>query len=786
MTLRNGEIADLFDLLGDLYELDGAVVYRVLAYRRAAKRFRETAESVWSLSEQGRLTELDDIGDTIAQKVAELRETGTMPALEKLRGRVPESLVEIVRLPGLGAKTARRLWQELDITTLEQLEAAAREGRLQGQAGFGERKEQQLLAQLEAGAAPRKRVFRLDQALELARTVLEPLRAHPACERADEAGSLRRRAETVGDVDVIAAATDGPALTAWLVEQPFVAEVLGHGTTKASVLTHNGVQLDLRVVPPESYGNLLQHFTGSKGHNVRMREDAQRRGMSISEWGIEDVESGEVFRTADEDEVYRHLGYHADPARAARGQRRARAGAPRRAARPRRARATCAATSTCTATGAATASTRCSTWSRPCARAGTSTWRSPTTPPASAWASASRPTTCAGRSRPCSGSARRSTASSCWPAARSTSWATARSTCPTTCSPSSTGCSPRCTWRSGRIPTASRSGCWRRRSIPCVDAIGHPSGRMIGKRDGYAFDVEALVGACAAHGTFLEINSQPHRLDLRPGARAARARRRRQARDLHRRAPARGARLPGARGLHGPARRRHGGRRRQHAAAGQARGAAQAGQGRADVSEPDRSSEGLVFVSTGRRLAAAKVGRRWHEVRGPLMIAAALASIQALLLFVVLRMLQDWGVSLRWFVPIVALTTLALVAWLGLVRAAFGRVVPLGQAPAAAILETLEAVRGALRGGFDAASAQVVAYEIRERLGYAAVSVVRPRARARARRPRRRSPRRGPRRRRRARSTRCSSGACRGCPWAGSTAATAATARCARPSSRRS
>ena len=150
-ALRNAEIADLFDLLGDLYELDGAVVYRVLAYRRAAKRFRETAESVWALSEQGRLTELDDIGDTIATKVGELRETGTMAALEKLRGRVPESLVEVVRLPGLGAKTARRLWQELDITTLAQLEEAAREGRLQGQAGFGEKKEQQLLAPAAGG-----------------------------------------------------------------------------------------------------------------------------------------------------------------------------------------------------------------------------------------------------------------------------------------------------------------------------------------------------------------------------------------------------------------------------------------------------------------------------------------------------------------------------------------------------------------------------------------------------------------------------------------------------------
>ena len=228
--LRNAEVADLFDLLGDMYELDGAVVYRVLAYRKAAKRFRETAESVWSLSEQGRLTELDDIGDTIATKVAELRETGTMAALEKLRGRVPESLVEIVRLPGLGAKTARRLWQELDITTLAELEAAAREGRLAGQAGFGEKKAQQLLAQLEAGAAPRKQVFRLDQALELARSVLEPLRAHPACEARRRGGlaaaarrdgrrrrhhrRLRRRAGADGLADRAAVRRRGATATA--------------------------------------------------------------------------------------------------------------------------------------------------------------------------------------------------------------------------------------------------------------------------------------------------------------------------------------------------------------------------------------------------------------------------------------------------------------------------------------------------------------------------------------------------------------------------------------------
>jgi DNA polymerase (family 10) len=516
VTLRNGEIADLFDLLGDLYELDGAVVYRVLAYRKAAKRFRETAESIWALSEQGRLTELDDIGDTIAQKVADLRETGTMPALEKLRARVPESLVEIVRLPGLGAKTARRLWQELDITTLEQLEEAARAGRLQGQAGFGERKEQQLLAQLEAGAAPRKRTFRLDQALELARTVLEPLREHPACERADEAGSLRRRAETVGDVDVIAASSDGPALTAWLVEQPFVAEVLGHGTTKASVLTHNGVQLDLRVVPPESYGNLLQHFTGSKGHNVRMREDAQRRGMSISEWGIEDTESGEVFRTGDEDEVYRHLGYQVIPPelREDNGELEL----ARRHELP-------VLVELSDLRGDLHLH---SDWSGDgkhslldvvaAVRARGHEYMAITDHSGGVGMgigleadSVRKQIEAVQRIRETLGDGFALLAG-----------------CEVDIMGDGSLYLPddllgELDWVLASLHVAQRQDPDRitKRLVaaaehPCVDAIGHPSGRLIGKRDGYDYDVEALIGACAANGTFLEINSQPHRLDLRP------------------------------------------------------------------------------------------------------------------------------------------------------------------------------------------------------------------------------------------------------------------------------
>ncbi|MDX6562046.1 MAG: polymerase [Gaiellales bacterium] len=513
--LRNAEIADLFDLLGDLYELDGAVVYRVLAYRKAAKRFRETAESVWTLSEQGRLTELDDIGDTIATKVGELRESGTMAALEKLRGRVPESLVEIVRLPGLGAKTARKLWLELDITTLADLEAAARDGRLKGFAGFGERKEQQLLAQIEAGAAPRKRAFRLDQALELVRPVLDELRAHPACERADAAGSLRRLAETVGDVDVIAAATDGPALTAWLIEQPFVAEVLGHGTTKASIVTHNGVQLDLRVVPLESYGNLLQHFTGSKGHNVRMREDAQRRGMSVSEWGIEDVESGEVFRTPDEDEVYRHLGYQPIPPelREDNGELEL----ARRDELPDLVEL---------------ADMRGDMHLH-------SDWSGDGKHPLLDVVAAVRErgheymaitdhSAGVGMGIGLEADDVRRQIEAVQLIRETLHGFDLLAGCEVDVMGDGSLYLPddvlaELDWVVASLHIAQRQDSDRitKRLLsaaehPSVDVIGHPSGRMIGKREGYAFDIEALVAACAAHGTFLEINAQPHRLDLRP------------------------------------------------------------------------------------------------------------------------------------------------------------------------------------------------------------------------------------------------------------------------------
>ena len=181
VPLSNGEIAQLIDLLGDLYEIDGAVVYRVLAYRKAAASMRETPESVWRLSEEGRLTQLDGIGDTIAAKVKELRETGTLASLEKLRAKIPESLVEIKRVPGVGAKTAKRIYDELGISTLAELEAAAAAGTLRGHAGIAEKKEQAILESIAAGGGARKSVIVLDRALRLSETILEGLRAQRAC-----------------------------------------------------------------------------------------------------------------------------------------------------------------------------------------------------------------------------------------------------------------------------------------------------------------------------------------------------------------------------------------------------------------------------------------------------------------------------------------------------------------------------------------------------------------------------------------------------------------------------
>jgi DNA polymerase (family 10) len=305
----NAAIAIAFDELGDLYELDGAVVHRVLAYRNAAKAVRDASVSVSALTREGKVTTLPGIGKTLEEKLRVLLDTGTIPAAEKLRAKFPPGLVDMTRLPGLGPKRARKLFDELGIDSLDALRAAAEEQRLRGVKGFGPKFEESVLAAFAAGvaekAAPR---LLLHKATDLGTAIVEELRHHPAAVRVELAGGVRRLADSVKDLDIVAASDDPAALAAALADLDVVESASSSGENAARARTHNGMSIDLRVVKPDQFGNLLQHFTGSKQHNVRLRERAVRKGLHVSEYGILDDTTGETLTCATEEEVYARLG----------------------------------------------------------------------------------------------------------------------------------------------------------------------------------------------------------------------------------------------------------------------------------------------------------------------------------------------------------------------------------------------------------------------------------------------------------------------------------------------
>jgi DNA polymerase (family X) len=305
----NAQLADQFELLADMLELDGADAFRLTAYRRAATRIRESAVPVAQLALDGKATRLSGIGTTIQNKIIEFSETGDLSAIAKLRDKLPAGLVEVMHVPGLGPKTARKLHSELGVESAADLRSAAENGLLAGLPGLGPKTEEKILKALSNPKAKVERKTLLGRVLPAVERAVEELREHPAAERVSEAGSVRRRCETVRDLDIIATASDPSALTTHFAALPWVAEVVAQGSTKATVVSHDGLRFDLRVVPPESYGNLLQHFTGSKAHNVALREEAVGRKLSVSEYGVKNVETGDVFRASDEEELYAFLGY---------------------------------------------------------------------------------------------------------------------------------------------------------------------------------------------------------------------------------------------------------------------------------------------------------------------------------------------------------------------------------------------------------------------------------------------------------------------------------------------
>lgn len=302
-SLDNAQVAVRLAEIADLLDIQGANAFRVRAYRQAARTVGNWVGDPRQLV-QGQ-TALPGIGADLAGKIAEIAATGTCPLLDELHRDLPVQLAQLLRLPGLGPKRVGMLHRALGIDTVAQLNAAARAGKLRGLRGFGPRTEQQLA---EASSAPNKRPrrFAREQAQPVADELLARLRALPGVLRAELAGSLRRQRETVGDIDLLVAAGPGSDALLHFTQGPRVQQVLARGRSRASVLLDNGMQVDVRAVPAESFGAAWLYLTGSKAHNITLRRLARRRGLKLNEYGL--FAGARCIASATEAEVYQALG----------------------------------------------------------------------------------------------------------------------------------------------------------------------------------------------------------------------------------------------------------------------------------------------------------------------------------------------------------------------------------------------------------------------------------------------------------------------------------------------
>jgi len=314
--MENFQIRATLKDLGDLMEIQGANGFRVRAYRNAVQTISDLTRSLAAMVAEGEdLTKLPDIGKTVAAQIVELVETGKLERLEQLGQEIPLGLVKLVRLDGVGPKKAKKLWEDLDVVSIDDLEAAAQQGRVETLEGFGKKTAERILQSIERYRRQTGRIL-----LSEAEQILEPLLAWvnkaPGVQRLEVAGSYRRRKETIGDLDLLAQVEgDATAVIEHFTAYPSVEQVTGSGDTKGSVVLRSGISVDLRVLPPRSFGAALQYFTGSKEHNVTLRTMAVKRGLRLNEWGVfrvpEDAmpeqlgrEGGERLGGATEEEMY--------------------------------------------------------------------------------------------------------------------------------------------------------------------------------------------------------------------------------------------------------------------------------------------------------------------------------------------------------------------------------------------------------------------------------------------------------------------------------------------------
>ncbi len=304
--MKNSRVAEIFESMADILDIQGENYHRILAYRRAAETVAALGrplEDVWRADE---LESLPGIGKTLASKIDELMRTGRLEAYEKLKSQVPEGVVAMLHIPGVGPKSAARFWKELNITAIDELEEAAHLGRLRELHGFGAKSEQNVIDGIEALKRRTGRT-RLGEAWPLAQEMLAALGQVRGVVQAAPAGSLRRMRETVGDLDLLVASAEPEVVMAKFRDLPQVAEVMLSGSTKTSIRTHAGFQVDLRVLEPSRWGTALQYFTGSQAHNVRLRGLALEQGLSLSEYALKRDDGGEILCASEED-VYATLG----------------------------------------------------------------------------------------------------------------------------------------------------------------------------------------------------------------------------------------------------------------------------------------------------------------------------------------------------------------------------------------------------------------------------------------------------------------------------------------------
>lgn len=321
--MNNEEIAQVFNNIGDLLGLKGEIIFKIRAYSKAARTIEhypmELAQIFKEEGEAG-LSNVPSVGPAINKKIQELLSTGGLEYYEKLKAEFPDGVIALKDVPGVGPKTAYKISKELGVNDLNGLEAALKEGAVAGLPGLGEKAAANILHHLQTLKTKDRRIP-IGRALGVVEEIVGALHDVPGLHRLEPAGSLRRYRETVGDIDLMGTAEDPEMVLSALARLPQVTEVLVHGPKKVSVLVKNGLQVDLRIVEEEVYGSLIQYFTGSQQHNVMLRERARRRGLSINEYGITDLETGRVERFATEEAMYQRLGLQFIPPELREGQR---------------------------------------------------------------------------------------------------------------------------------------------------------------------------------------------------------------------------------------------------------------------------------------------------------------------------------------------------------------------------------------------------------------------------------------------------------------------------------